>query len=190
MDDYTEDEINIINEINKRNENIGRRFGKINYFIEMPKAYRHKLSLFPNFYMDPVDLKNKQKIENEAEDYLNKLNEGPTEQDLQALIKKNQYYDVIASIVTGLRMNFGHHDLYLFPEFPLGTSYVADYLLVGSGSGGYEFVFVELESPSKKATIKNGNLGDSFRKGIDQIIDWKIEIEGDYSLIRNELKKY
>ena len=63
----------------------------------------------------------------------------------------------------------GHHGAYLFPEFPLGTSYKADYLLIGNGSGGHEFIFIELENPKGNITLQNGELGNTFRKGILQV---------------------
>ncbi len=79
--------------------------------------------------------------------------------------------------------HFGHHDTYLFPEFPFGTSYKIDYLLVGRSSGGFQFVFVELESPQDGATLMNGELGAKFRKGLSQITDWEEWVEGNFSTL-------
>lgn len=38
-----------------------------------------------------------------------------------------------------------------------------DYLIIGKGSGGYEFVFVELKGIHEKVTLKDGSLGYSFK---------------------------
>ena len=54
-----------------------------------------------------------------------------------------------------------------------GSSYKADYLLVGKSSGGYEFVLIELENPYGQITLQDGNLGAEFRDGISQLDEWK-----------------
>ncbi|MFR9240273.1 MAG: Shedu anti-phage system protein SduA domain-containing protein [Clostridium baratii] len=78
----------------------------------------------------------------------------------------------------------------MFPEFQLGTEYKADYLLIGKNSGGYEFIFVELENPNGNITKKNGNIGEAFRKGIDQTKDWKRWLEKNYQSLREVFKKH
>jgi len=73
---------------------------------------------------------------------------------------------------------------YLFSKnFPLATNYVVDYLAIGKNSGGYEFVFIELESTSGNITTIDGGFGSTIRKGINQINDWNIWLEENYSSI-------
>lgn len=86
--------------------------------------------------------------------------------------------------------SFGHHDTFIFPEFQLGTSYQVDYLLVGKNSGGYEFIFVELEHPNKNITLENGHLADALRKGERQALDWKYWLEANYSTLYETFSKY
>ena len=83
-------------------------------------------------------------------------------------------------------IGIGHHASdYLFPEFPIeGGKYKADYLLVGKGSGGHEFVFIELEAPHWRTTLKDGYYGESTRKGYNQIDDWGSAIGRDYDSSR------
>lgn len=84
---------------------------------------------------------------------------------------------------------FGRDYAYVFPEFALGK-YIADYLLIGKSSGGYEFVFVELEHPNGRTTLKSGHEGETFRKGTYQIYDWKAEIEAHFSASFVTITKY
>ena len=68
--------------------------------------------------------------------------------------------------------------------------FYADYLVIGKKSGGYEFIFIELEAPNKSTTIKNGYEGLATRSGLNQINDWKYQIESDFASITKELEKY
>lgn len=90
----------------------------------------------------------------------------------------------------GLSINIGNHGAYLFPEFQLGSSYKADYLLLGKSSGGFEFIFVELESPYGNITLKDGQLGAEFRDGISQLEDWKRWLPANYSSFGEIMRKY
>ena len=160
-----------------------------NPFLLYPKAVRHNLSLFPNNYLDIVDLKNKSKM-NEQCNGFKKLLDNPSinELDIKHYIQDNGFYSIPASIFS--LFDFGHHDAFLFKEFHLGTSYVADYLLIGKSSDGYSFVFVEFEHPYKDITISGGELGNAFRKGINQIYDWKCFLESSFSSVNDEFLKY
>jgi len=159
------------------------------YFFEQPKVFRHKESLFPNNYLDIVELYEYEKLSKINQAFNETLeNTKTTESDIQRFIKSNKAYHLIGSLLK--LYNFGHHSAYLFPEFQLGTSFKADYLLVGKSSDGFSFVFVELESPYGNIFMKNGDFGESARKGINQIEDWKSFIQRDFSTISSELKKY
>ena len=104
-------------------------------------------------------------------------------------IKNNKAYFIIASILKG-NNNFGHHDAFIIPEFMLGNSYKVDYLLIGKNSGGYEFIFVELEKPYGNITIGDGELGDVFRKGLKQIDDWEQWLEANYMSLYETYCRY
>lgn len=176
----------------KQKEIIGRGFIPVrkNLFREYPKACRHYLSLFPNNYFDIEDLKQEDRLLDLASKYLNIINNKDTiERDILKHIKDNESYFVIGSILKS-NYNFGHHDAFIIPEFMLGNSYKVDYLLIGRNSGGYEFIFVELESPYGKITLNDGGLGEVFRKGIKQVTDWEEWLESNYSSLSETYKKY
>ena len=145
-------------------EAVGNRsFGRINLRRSYPESIRHYESLFPNNHVELFDFQNKENM-NQLNDEFCDLIHIPTtnERDVLRFINHKPAYHII------------------FPEFALGK-YIADYLLVGKSSGGYEFIFVELEHPNGRTTLKSGHEGEAFRKGTYQIYDWKAEIEAHFS---------
>ncbi|WP_019849569.1 Shedu anti-phage system protein SduA domain-containing protein [Desulfitobacterium sp. PCE1] len=52
------------------------------------------------------------------------------------------------------------------------------------------FVFVELQKPYGNITTKDGELGDTFRKGLKQIEDWQEWLEANYSSLYETFVKY
>ncbi|UHA73286.1 Shedu anti-phage system protein SduA domain-containing protein [Paenibacillus sp. 481] len=158
-------------------------------FREYPKAVRHHISLFPNHYMDIVDLKNEVELNELSNRYHEMLDSpGTPERTVLNWIRKNKAYFIIASILRNY--NFGHHDAYIFPELKLGTTLQIDFLIIGKNSSGYEFLFVELEARYGKITMADGQLGDAFRKGIKQVRDWDDWLETYFTAFHETLLKY
>lgn len=160
-------------------------------FHEYPKAARHNIHLFPNNYLDMVELQNHDKIKFMHNEFKDLLDKNPTEQETLNFINKNEHYFIIASLFS--YYNFGHHEAYLFKEFQLNTTYRTDYLLVGKGSGGYQFVFIELESPSNNPFKQNGTeLGQYYQNGINQVKNWERFLQQQFPSLQpkfNEARK-
>lgn len=134
-------------------------------------------------------MKNESELENQCDGFEKLLkNTSITELDIKRYIQNNGFYHIPASIFK--HYNFGHHEAVLFKEFPLGTNYIADYLLVGRASGGWQFIFVEFENPYGRITLADGNPGEVIRKGMNQIDEWKPFIEGYFSILSAEFEKY
>lgn len=156
-----------------------------------PKALRYYETLFPNNYLDVFELQElKTGLDCRLEQFKVLLeSEDIKESNILQFIKNpdGKSYFIIASLIR--RYNFGHHGVFLFPEFQIGNTYRADFLIVGTSSNGYEFVFVELESPKGKITIGNGYLGEAFRKGLNQIDDWKTWLDANFSLLKETFNK-
>lgn len=153
------------------------------------KAIRHFETLFPNNYLDWEDLQDRSRLETLLEDYKNEIHkQDATETKIAFWIKTNNAHFIIASILK--ETNFGHHETFIIPEFKLGTLYEVDYLLIGKRSGGYEFMFVELEHPNKQITLADGQLGKAFRDGLSQVNDWKIYMEANFRSLQETLNKY
>ena len=136
------------------------------------------------------DWKNSGKMSELTEEFAQIVhNQNSKERDILNFINNKPAQYIIGSLLT--YKNFGHHETYIFPEFSIGNGkYYADYLIVGKNSGGYEFVFVELEAPNKSTTLKSGYEGQATRLGLNQISDWKCQIEADFSAITMEFEKF
>ncbi|MDG4655873.1 DUF4263 domain-containing protein [Ectobacillus antri] len=158
-------------------------------YVKYPPAVKRFTSLFPNNLLFANDIKEDETSHILNENFLDVLNsESSTERTIINFIKDNQAYFIIASILQ--YYSFGHHETYIFPEFQLGTSYKVDYLIVGKGSGGYEFVFIELEHPNRNIVLKAGHEGEAFRKGIQQIHDWKFWLNASFHSLHETFRKY
>ena len=104
--------------------------GRINKYLEYPRAMRHYMSLFPNNLMEINDYKENALLDVELfEELLS--NNATKERDILTFINKGKHFHIIASLLSGGGYSFGHHATYLFPEFELGNNYIVDYLLVG-----------------------------------------------------------
>ena len=155
-----------------------------------PKAARHFLEHFPNHYLDFLELKEKERLEAEIDAFEQMLNTpGTTERTIQAHIKEKRSWFIVGGILKGYA-NFGHHAAFIFPEFPLGVTHQVDYLLVGQNSGGFHFVFVELEAPDGAVTRDGGKFGVVCRKGLDQAHEWKVWLESNYPSLKEIFDKY
>lgn len=153
-------------------------------FWEYPKFLRCHESLFPNNYLDVVELKNKEKLS----EIFNKFkpliicSDTREREILNFINASNEHYFLVGSIMKAF-FRFGHHDSSIFSEFPLGTSFKVDYLLLGRNSHGWHFIFVEFEALNGQVTTKNGDFGVVLRKGESQIKDWEIWLEKNFSLL-------
>jgi hypothetical protein len=156
-----------------------------------PKALRYYETLFPNNYLDVFELQElKAELDCRLEQFKNLLDfEDIKESDILQFVKNTdgKSYFIIASLLR--RYDFGHHGVFLFPEFQIGNTYRADFLIIGISSNGYEFIFVELESPKGKITISDGYLGEAFRKGLNQIDDWKTWLNANFSSLKETFYK-
>lgn len=153
------------------------------------KKMRHNISLFPNNLLDIKDLSNEKNIEALNTRYEKILcDTNCTELDLKNEIQTNMSYHIVGSLLDDYY--FGHHVAYLFKEFRLGNSYLADYLLIGKNSDGHHFVFVEFEAPYGNIALSDGTFGKTIRLGIAQIIKWKRYIEANFSSLTEEFRKY
>lgn len=155
-----------------------------------PSVKKHLRSLFPNNYMDPSMLKDDSTLALANTDFKKLLDDSSiTERNILNFINQNHYFHIPTSIIRGGNFRFGHHGAFLFPEFQMGTSYKADYLLIGKSSGGYEFIFVEFENPYKNITREDGELGETFNKGIRQVKDWKRWLDSNFSSLSEYWRK-
>lgn len=148
-------------------------------------------SLFPNNYLNEIDLKLNRNNHIYKLQLFKQLidDKSISERDVLNFIKNESAYFLIGSILKNYTI-YGHHDRYLFQEIMLPPNHQADFLAIGKNSQGYHFLFFELENPYGGITIKDGNFGNTLRKGINQVEDWRIWLEKNFSSLRNVLDKY
>ena len=176
-----------------REEEVVGKSGSFNIrrpqFLSYPKAIRHHIQLFPNNYLDVVELQDEERLRSQLDEFRKLIDsDGVSERAIAQFIKQNGAYFIVGSILNRY-FPFGHHGAYLFPEFQLGNSYQVDYVLVGKSSDGWEFVFTELEAPVGAVTLKNGDLGLAFRKGLAQTQNWDAWLQANYASLKETFDK-
>lgn len=158
------------------------------YHELLPNASYHYKSLFPNHYLNRSTLESEYLI-NLGNQFKQLLDTNPNERKILNFINQDYNFNIISSLFhTGFE--FGHHKAFLFKEFELTSTFRTDYLLIGKSSGGYHFIFVEIESPTGQITLKNGEFGSTFRKGIKQVEDWDTWIEGNFNTLKLIFNKF
>lgn len=150
-------------------------------------------SLFPNHHIYPFVV-DKEKLQSQVEELKNLISKTTTkEQDILSFFREPDNLKLLSCLFNGF--DFGHHEQYIFREFPLPNGdYRADFLLVGKGSSGYHEIFVEFESPysnrSSKVFTEKFREGHILRKGRDQLQDWETSLEKFFSAHQANLMKY
>lgn len=160
-------------------------------YRDYPKAVRHFLSLFPNYFLDGVELENNKANFTKTLSDFESLMQGSstTEREILNFIKNKQAHFIIGSILKR-RFPFGHHSCFVFPEISLSPNFQVDFLIIGKNSEGCHFIFVELENPYGAITIKDGSFGETIRKGIKQVDDWEVWLEENFANLRPLFEKY
>lgn len=82
------------------------------------------------------------------------------------------------------------HDRYALFEFPLGSSYQCDLLLLNSYSGVWEGFFIEFEPVDDPVFTKAGVPSKRLAVAQRQIDDWRNFIRDHFALLRNDMIRY
>lgn len=180
----------IFNKAKLKNNNIITVKAAKQYYQDIPIAALHYKQLFPNNYLNTDELENKEDLKRIVEEFRLLLDASANERIILNFIRNKKSYFIIASILQGFHYNFGHHNAFAFKEFELPPNHLVDYLLVGKNSGGYEFIFIELENAVGQITNSDGEFGVTIRKGIKQTSDWDNWLESNYSSLRLVYDKY
>jgi hypothetical protein len=78
-------------------------------------------------------------------------------------------------------------DCWYFDRPSLGGDYIPDFLLCCRTSAGFEWSYVELESPTKTPLLKSGLASAKLREAIGQIDDWRIWLRSNIAYAQNHL---
>jgi hypothetical protein len=78
---------------------------------------------------------------------------------------------------------------YALPEFPFGTDYRADFVVMGPFSGGFDIQFIEMEPPNVPLFTGAGKPAERFAGALAQVRDWKIYVDKNRDIVLKELAK-
>lgn len=79
-------------------------------------------------------------------------------------------------------------DFWCFDRPSLGGELIPDFLLCYRNSRGFNWVYVELESPIHPALIKSGRPSAKLHEGFAQIADWRDWLRENISYARDHLR--
>lgn len=130
-------------------------------------AVRHLQSRYPENFIDNLTLPIS--AEWYIDQYNQLLNASIDERPLQKFFQANPF--MIASILQNT--DFGHHKRYVFPQFQIANKYRPDFVVSGTNSQGYGWIFIELQSPNCHILLKNGQASEQAREGLHQIRTWQ-----------------
>ena len=83
-----------------------------------------------------------------------------------------------------------HAAVYAAPEFPFGTDYRADFVIMVPFSGGFDVHFVEMEPPNEALFTQKGNPASRLAGTLSQVRAWKAYVENNRDMVLRELSKF
>ncbi|EGQ9137403.1 MULTISPECIES: Shedu anti-phage system protein SduA domain-containing protein [Vibrio harveyi group] len=84
----------------------------------------------------------------------------------------------------------GGHSKFVLYEFPLGSKYRADFVVVWSCSGKWEITFIECENTDDRIVNKNGTPSQRFNQAISQLGDWRDYLSNNKLQVQQDLAKW
>lgn len=82
------------------------------------------------------------------------------------------------------------HDRFVFFEFPLGSQYVADAVILNSYSGAWEAFFIEFEPAGDATFTKAGTPTKRLAGAFRQVDDWRMYIEQNADSVRRDFVRW
>lgn len=79
---------------------------------------------------------------------------------------------------------------YAVPEFPFGTDYRADFVVMAPFSGGFDVQFIEMEPPNAPLFTQDGRPAARLAGALTQVRDWKMYVDRNRDTVLNELSKF
>lgn len=80
------------------------------------------------------------------------------------------------------------HDAWVFDKSRLGGEFIPDFLLCTRNSLGFEWVAVELESPTRPPLLVSGRPSAKLNEGLGQIRDWRGWLRQNIAYAQSTLK--
>ena len=84
----------------------------------------------------------------------------------------------------------GGHDRYVFREFPLGSRYKVDFVVLNSYSGSWQVNFIELEPVDCRPLTKSGIPSARLAGALKQVEDWADYFSNNKEQVRADLVRW
>jgi len=101
--------------------------------------------------------------------------------------KVHQFLKQNAAIVFWAFSRMGGHQGFVIAQFPFGSKYVADFVVLFSYSGAWEVHFIELEPPDDNIITKSGGPTKRLNGAISQIGDWDAFVKQNRVFVQKDL---
>ena len=107
------------------------------------------------------------------------VDKNPPEREIQSYITKFPWI---------LAEQFPHCH-FIFPQFRLGSNYVADFVAPEKCSGGAVYYFVEIEQAGHSLMTKSGKFTAPVRNAVEQVQEWRRWIIENYEYVKRDRSK-
>lgn len=111
------------------------------------------------------------------------LNNGTGERELLAFLKNNPY------IITK-SLSFLGNPTIVVADFPIGQSFIADFMVIAPYSGAFDIKLIEIEPPLAKIFTKSGVLAKRTNKALEQVNSWATYIGKNRIEVLRAIEKY
>lgn len=112
------------------------------------------------------------------------LNEQNGERGISAYLKEN------SDLLYWMLCAPGGHCRFVFYEFPLGSQFRADFVILNSYSGRWDIKFIELEPVDDKILTKKGKPSDRLATAYSQVESWKSYFRNHRAEVQSELARW
>jgi len=118
---------------------------------------------------------------------------GEIESFLDSVADEQQIHRYLADypdLVCWTFVTSGGHSRYVFSQFPLGSRYKVDLVVLWCYSGAWEVHYIELEPVDDPIVTRAGTPGKRLRGAMKQVDDWRDYARMNPRAVRDELARY
>jgi hypothetical protein len=87
-------------------------------------------------------------------------------------------------------LQFMGHPTRVIEEFPMGSDFRADFVVLAPFSGAFEIKLIEIEPPKCPIFNKNGSLAQRANKALEQVNSWNTYIKKNQKQFLRDIERY